>query len=320
MSEAPSVSVVTPVYNGGRFLDECIRSVRQQSRGDFEYVILDNASTDDTADIIARHAAADARIRAHRNERTLPVIENWNRSMRLISAQTRYCRVLHADDTMPPDALDRSIAVAERHPSVGIVGSLRQRGPKTECGGLPTDRELFPGREIGRLFLREEVFALAPTSNLLRADLVRAREDFYPTEYLHADLAVYFELLQECDVGFVHDTLAFSREHEDSITVKVAKRKETLLREWLLMLQRYGPAFMPADELAEVERTFLRRYYRNLVRGLVTLRGREFLRYHLAGLRQAGRSPSALDLAGAVGRETWTALTRPDKLRRHLRA
>jgi glycosyltransferase involved in cell wall biosynthesis len=320
MAEPAFVSVVTPVYNGGRFLEECIASVRAQTHGNFEYVILDNASTDDTGSIAARHAAADERIRLHSNERTLPVIENWNRAMSLISDDSRYCRVLHADDTMPPDALARSVEVAERRPSVGIVGSFRQRGKIIECQGLPADKELFSGTEIGRLFLREELFALAPTSNLLRADLVRGRQPFYPTEYLHADLAVYFELLPHCDVGFVHDVLAFSRVHEDSITTTVAERKQTLLREWLLMLQRYGPRFMSEAELAEVERAFLRRYYRRLVRGFVTLRGREFLDYHLTGLREAGRSPTLGDLAGAVARETYVALTSPGKLRRHLGA
>lgn len=312
------VSVVTPVFNGGRFLDECIESVLAQQHSNFEYVILDNASTDDTSLIASRHAARDERIRLHRNDRTLPVIDNWNCALELISAKSRYCRVLHADDTMPPDALRRTVEVAERHPSVGIVGSFRRRGDIIQCEGLPRDQELFSGREIARLFLREEVFALAPTSNLLRADLVRARRPFYPSEYLHADLAAYFELLDACDVGFVHDVLAFSRVHDASITATVAERNQTLLKEWLPMLQRYGPRFMAEDELRAVERAFLRRYYRNLVRAFVTRRGRAFFDEHLAGLRAAGRMPTALDLVAATLQEFRAAVARPDKVRRHL--
>ena len=85
------VSVVTPVYNGQSHLAECIESVIAQSFGDWEYIILDNASTDSTAQIAQRYAAQDTRIKYHRNETTLPIIDNWNTSMRLISVDSRYC-------------------------------------------------------------------------------------------------------------------------------------------------------------------------------------------------------------------------------------
>ncbi|HWH03492.1 MAG TPA: glycosyltransferase family 2 protein, partial [Gemmatimonadales bacterium] len=68
----PLVSVVTPVYNTGKYLAECIESVLAQTFTDFEYVILDNASTDDSPEIIARYARRDPRIRVVRNERLLP--------------------------------------------------------------------------------------------------------------------------------------------------------------------------------------------------------------------------------------------------------
>lgn len=319
MTRRVFVSVVTPVYNGDRFLDECMRSVRAQSHTDFEHIVLDNASTDRTNAIASRYAAMDSRVRLHRNDRTLPVIENWNRALRLISGDSRYCRVLHADDTMNSDCLKKTVAVAERHPSVGIVGSLRLRGERIQCDGLPVDREFFTGTEIARLFMAEKVFALAPTSNLLRADLVRARPAFYPPTYLHADLAVYFDLLQQADFGFTHETLAFSRVHEDSISTTVAERNQTLLKEWLLILQRQGPRFFSEPELAELERAFLRRYYRHLVRGLATGRGRKFFDYHLAGLKEAGRLPSVLDLLGAMAREIHAAIRSPGKLHRYIR-
>lgn len=319
MSSNAFVSVVTPVYNGGKFLDECIESVRAQSYAHLEHVILDNASSDDTHAIATRHAERDPRIRLYRNEHTLPMIDNWNRALELMSGDSRYCRVLHADDTMHRDYLERTVAVAERHPSIGIVGCFRLRGETIHCEGLPRQRELFEGAEIARLFLRQEIFALAPTSNLLRADLVRQHRPFYPRDYLHADLAIYLELMQEHDFGFVHDVLAFSREHGDSVTVTVAERNQTLLKEWLLLLQRYGPKFFSEAEMAELERDHLRRYYRNLVRGFVTRRGRAFFDYHLAGLKEAGRSPTPLDLLSATGREILAAVTHPGKLRRHLK-
>src|SRR3546814_5446851 len=72
---------------------------------------------------------------------------------------------------MQPDCLERLVAVGERHPSVGMLGSLRLRGDTIECEGLPRGQECFDGRQVAGWFLRQEVFALAPSSAMFRADL-----------------------------------------------------------------------------------------------------------------------------------------------------
>ncbi len=315
-----TVSVVTPVYNGGRFISECIESVLGQTYRHFEYVILDNGSTDDTAAIIAQYARRDSRIRVNRNQTTLWVIDNWNRALQHISPDTHYCKILHADDTMMPDCLEKMVGVALRHPSVAVVGSLRLRGDTIECQGLPADQEVFDGATVARMFIRQDVFALAPTSGFIRADLVRARRPFYPSTYLHADLAAYFDILATHDFGFVHEVLSFSRKHENSITATIAEKKQTILKEWLPMLREYGPRLFAGDELASVERDFLRRYHRVLVRRFLTSGDREFWNYHIAGLRQAGCPPAFRDLFAAAIAELGQSVVHPGKLYRHLLA
>jgi glycosyltransferase involved in cell wall biosynthesis len=317
MQEVP-VSIVTPVYNGARFIAECIESALAQTYRHFEYVILDNASTDDTPGIIARYAQRDSRIRVHRNDSTLWVIDNWNRALQYVSPDSRYCKVLHADDTMTPDCLAKLVDVALRQPSAGIIGALRLRGETVECRGLPP-RETFPGAEVARLFMRREVFALAPSSGFIRADLVRARRPFYPNAYLHADIAAYLDILATHDFGFVHEVLSFSRKHENSITATVAEKKQTMMKEWLPMLRQYGPKFFKPDELARMEDAFLRRYYRVLIRSAVTGRGWDFWNDHLAGLREAKRAPGFTDLCVAAFAELIQSVSRPGKLYRHLR-
>ena len=317
---APFVSIVTPVYNGGKFLRESIESVLSQTRTDFEYVILNNASTDETAEIAASYAARDRRIRIHRNERTLPIIDNWNRAMTLISGESLYCKVLHADDAMYPECLSKMVALATEHPTIGVVGSLRLRGDQIECGGLPSGTGAYPGKDVARLFLRQEVFAFAPTAGMIRSDLVRGRAPgFYPTKYLHADLAGHFELLDKSDFGLVDEVLLFSRMHEDSVTTKVASKKQTILKDWLWMLLEYGPRYFAPDELARLEQMFLRRYHRLLVRAFLTGQDRSFFDYHLDGLRAANRAPKFGDLCLAVASELGLSVTRPRKFYRYLR-
>src|SRR3546814_20997580 len=130
----------------------------------------------------------------------------------------------------------------------------------------------------------------------------------YTTLFRSADLAVYLALLAECDFGFVHDVLAFSREHEASITVTVAQRNQTLLREWLLLLQRYGPHYFSEADLAGLARAFLRRYYRHPVPGFRTRRGRPLFDYHPDRPPDAGRAPTPLHLAAAAARDLRPAI------------
>lgn len=317
MSSAPLVSIVVPVFNGARFLQECLESALTQDHAALEVVVLDNASTDATGAIAGALARRDARVRLFRNPATLGPIANWNRAMTLMSGEARYCRVLHADDALYPGSLAALVALAESDRRIGIVGSLRRRGERLECAGLPTDRAVFDGRDVARLFLRRQVFALAPTSGLLRAELVRARQPFYPPHLLHADLAAWLDILDGVKFGFVHQVLAFSRVHEDSITATLAERRQTLMREWLTLLRDYGPRYFAAAELARLERQHLARCHRLLLRGLASGSGRDFLAFHLEGLRQAGRAPTPLDYARAAVAELGQALRQPQKLVKH---
>lgn len=318
ISTQPLVSVVTPVHNGGPFLAECLESVLHQTHGAFEHIIVDNASSDDTRDIAERYAARDRRIRVLSNATKLSMVENWNRAMEQVSETSAYCKVLHADDLLYPQCLEKMVGIAERNPQVGVVGSLRLRGDRIECEGLPRDREIFSGVEIARLFIRQEVFGFAPTACLIRSDLVRARRPFYPARYLHTDLAAYFDLLDQVDFGFIHEVLFFSREHADSITTTVAEVRQTLIREWLFLLQDYGLRYFTRAELDELEDKHLRRWYRLLVRGAITGRGRDFLNYHLAGLREARKAPDARSLGRAMAAEVADAILHPEKIYRHL--
>lgn len=319
-SKSPLVSVVTPVYNGARYLAECIESVTTQSYPSLEHVIVDNASTDETCAISAHYAARDSRIRIAECAEHVPIIVNWNRALGYVSRESRYVWVLPADDALMRESVRRMVMVAQRHPTVGIVASLRLRGNEVQCAGLPPDREVFDGREIVRLFLRQQVFAFSPTGSLIRRDLIDARKPFYPARYLHADLAAFFDMLDGVDFGFVHEPLMFSREHAQSITATVANPKGTEFRDGLLMLQEFGARYFDPEELIGVETKLLRRYYRFLVRSAVLMREPQLFRYHISALRQAERHPTAAALARATITELGFALLRPRRVVEHVRA
>ncbi len=100
----PLVSVVTPVYNGEETLGECIESVLEQTYGNFEYILVDNCSTDATARIIDDYVRREPRIRAFRNGRLVSAMENHQIAFGHMAAESRYCKVVQADDWIFPDA------------------------------------------------------------------------------------------------------------------------------------------------------------------------------------------------------------------------
>src|SRR5678815_4772519 len=121
--EQPRVSVVTPVFNGEHHLSECIESVLRQTYQNWDYTIVDNCSTDRSLEVAERYAAADSRIRVHNNREFVGAIQNHNISLRQISPDSKYCKVVFADDWLFPECLARMVEVAETHPTVGIVGA-----------------------------------------------------------------------------------------------------------------------------------------------------------------------------------------------------
>src|SRR5262245_7467930 len=131
-TEHPTVSVVTPFYNTADYLEECIESVLAQTYRDFEYVLVDNCSTDGSSEIAARAAGRDPRVRIVRNATLLPQVPNYNHALRQMAPGSRYCKLVQADDALMPRCLEEMVALAEAHPSVAMVSSYRMRGERVD--------------------------------------------------------------------------------------------------------------------------------------------------------------------------------------------
>jgi glycosyltransferase involved in cell wall biosynthesis len=284
--------VVTPVYNGGRYLAECIESVLAQTHENWDYVIVDNCSTDDTPVVARRFAELDDRIRVHTSERHRDIIENWNYALRQISPESAYCKVLHADDLMTPDCLERMVAVGAAHPNVGIVTSYRLSGTVVDLdGAIPYEVDVVSGREICRRTLLDGLYVFgSPSSLLVRSDLIRARERFYNEANLHADTEVCFDVLRTCDLGFVPQVLTHTRRHAEAMT-STALKLNTYFSGWIRTTATYGPYYLTPDELAERLTWWVAWYGYFLAKA--TVRGMllddQFRRHHLETLRMVRR-------------------------------
>ncbi len=215
MSE-PSVSVLIPSYNCARYLPETIDSVLTQNLRDFELVILDDRSSDDSAEVIARYAKRDDRVRFHVNERNLGLVGNWNAC--LGAARGRYVKFLHSDDKLTrPTALQRWVELLERSPSATLAVSAREiideRSRRIRIKG-------FAGQRLGLSGARAIARTIGTGSNLIgepscvlfrRADAERGFDDRYRQL---VDLEMWFYLLRRGDLVYTPECLCAFRRHE----------------------------------------------------------------------------------------------------------
>jgi glycosyltransferase involved in cell wall biosynthesis len=307
----PAVTVLTPVYNGEEYLVECIESVLAQDYGDWEYHIVNNCSTDRSLQIAESYAKNDRRIHVHTNSRFVSAIENHNGAFALVPRDSRFCKVVSADDWIMPDCIGKMVNLAETHPNVGIVGCYQRSGSTIKWRGIDPAVSVVSGREAGRLGLLKSVHVFGtPTSVLYRADLLRMRESFFPHPRSYADCSACYEALQHCDFGFLHEILSVERVHSEQWSAAMDKLDAGTVG-YLDILLQYGPVYLSAPEFAARKKEVFDSYYRGLGGCLLKLKGREFWNFHRSRLREVGCELAWARIAKAAILEAVTEAKNP---------
>jgi glycosyltransferase involved in cell wall biosynthesis len=182
-------SVVLPAYNAARFLRPAIESILAQTFEDFEFIILDDCSKDDTWALIQEYAARDARIVPLRNERNLNLANTLNRG--IAASRGEYIIRMDHDDISVPRRIEKQVAFLDAHPEVGIVGgSMEIINEQDRRIGL---REYHLTDEA----IRKHIFLYSPfchpATAIRRSVLERIggyRHEFNPAE----DYELYFRI------------------------------------------------------------------------------------------------------------------------------
>jgi glycosyltransferase involved in cell wall biosynthesis len=315
----PLVSVVTPFHNAECYLAECIESVLAQSYRNWEYILVDNCSTDGSGEIARAYAGREERIKLVGNTRFLPQVENYNHALRRISDESRYCKIVQADDWIFPECLTEMAAMAESHPTVGLVGAYRLDQSRVTCDGLPYPGSVLPGRNVCRSSLLNEYFVFgSATSILIRSDIVRSRTPFYNESSYHEDTEACYEILRDHDFGFVHKVLTFTRRENESISSRDRRNDPSHLLDRFVALRKYGSDFLDGPELEKALRDLEARYLRFVAAGALGRRDGEFWEYHRSALEQTGYSLSWSRLWKQAALELGSLLFRPARVARAL--
>jgi glycosyltransferase involved in cell wall biosynthesis len=215
---APRITVAIPNYNTARWLPGAMESVLAQRFGDFEMLILDNASTDNSLEVARRYR--DPRIVLHVNERNLGFAGNIHAGCRL--ARGAYVVFVGTDDILLPDFLDEAVAFLDAAPGCAMVHG-RAAWIDTEGrrfgGSDPSWARITPGREamLGA-FTRGFCF----TTMVLRTDAIRATGPFDEAWHEVIDLWLFCRMCLAGDIGHLDRILVEYRVHPAAMSQQMS--------------------------------------------------------------------------------------------------
>lgn len=238
---APKVSVLIPTYNYAAYLPEAIESVLSQSYTDFELLVIDDRSADETAGILAGYAKGDPRISFRVNPRNLGMVENWNLCLRLAAGE--YVKYLFADDLLcSPEALRLMVEALDENPAAALVASARRiidsQGRSSAVLAHFPDSECIEGSRVINHCLRHQKNRIGePTAVMFRRYL--AAEGFDPRFGQIVDLEFWFRLLEKGGLAYINRPLAAFRRHEVQQTARNRRNAALLLDDTERLLTQY---------------------------------------------------------------------------------
>lgn len=213
----PKVSVCIPTYNSARYLDAAIESVLTQEFTDYELVICDNASTDETPELCRRYD--DQCVRYVRFDQLVGQAANWNRCLTL--AEGEYVVLLHADDVLLPAFLRRAADLLDVHEEVGLVHCavqhIDQSGAPLHLQKLCEEDQVDAGGELLHRLLLEGC-VVNPAGVMVRRGVYESVGSFTEEIVWGVDWHMWLRIALGWPVAYLAEPLALYRQHQQSGT------------------------------------------------------------------------------------------------------
>jgi glycosyltransferase involved in cell wall biosynthesis len=243
----PTVSICLPVYNGAKYLAESLESVLSQTYPDFELLIGNDCSKDESQNIIESYGKRDKRIKAWTNATNLGHYPNYNSCLEKASGQL--IKLFAQDDILRPGMLGRMVQAFNDNPKISLAATAR-----TWIDGqghtIPVESQIdikltkpfnrdttIPGKEALVLTLMECTNWIGePSNQMFRAEFLDGGFDTSFNQI--GDLEYNYRLLERGDYYFIADELCLFRKHSNSWTKSNNAELRTYL-DWLLLGAKY---------------------------------------------------------------------------------
>jgi glycosyltransferase involved in cell wall biosynthesis len=217
-SHLPLVSIGLPVYNGQNYLSQAIESVLNQTYQNWELIISDNGSTDNTANICNFYAEKDSRIRVYRYEENQGASRNFNRTFE--ESTGKYFKWLAHDDLLVPENIEKCVGVLEANPDCVLCGSpkknVRFNGEYIDVGEykglhLTDDNTVSRYQALLKYFYRSFKDADFILTGLMRHDIFK--ETILLANYTSADFTLLADLILKGKFIILSEPLYIRRYH-----------------------------------------------------------------------------------------------------------
>jgi len=219
INQSPLISVILPVYNADKYLNEALESLRYQTYPHFEVIAIDDASTDSSYKILKNYARIDSRFRVFKNKTNLKIAHTLN--FGLTKAKGGFIARMDADDISLPNRFQKQIKYLLRHPGVVVVGGQCLTMDKNSH---ITGKKLFP---VNHIAIHELMYTRNPLQHpsiMIRRSLLPNGFSWYNPHLTPAeDLDLYFRLGKFGLYANLKTAVLMYRQHEDSETFRNPK-------------------------------------------------------------------------------------------------
>lgn len=219
--DGPLFSILSPTFNHERFILDCLKSVRQQSDGRWEQIVVDDGSDDGTVDLVRQHADPRVTVLELPHRGIYHLAESYNAALAI--ARGRFVAVLEGDDVWPPDKLERQLA-ALADPAVvlswGLVGITTASGAFVRAAPAVDTVRSMQRRAPGEVMVDLLRINFIPSSTVVcRREALLAIGGFQqPLDLPTADYPTWLAMCRVGRFAPVEHILGYHRAHDDSVT------------------------------------------------------------------------------------------------------
>jgi glycosyltransferase involved in cell wall biosynthesis len=263
ISMEPIISVVIPIYNMELYIEEAIQSVLEQTFIDYELILVDNASTDNTKIIISSYAK-NPKVHIVINERNLGMAQNWNKC--LYHAKGKYIKFLNADDLLEVTALENFVSILENNPEISLVTS------HYELFGI--DNQTQYAKIVGRVSGQKAIMDTIQTNNWIGCptQVLFRRDDlflgfFNISSTWWSDMDLWYRLLTIGDLFVIDKVLSKNRSHANQISNQFGNHKSLIAQHSFMKVLNESDQFEFCKSILQnqIEKLGFIMYYEGLI-------------------------------------------------------
>lgn len=230
MKENPKVSVIMPNYNCEKYISKAIESILNQTFTDFEFIIIDDGSTDNSWSIIQEYAKKDNRIIAIKNDENLKICKTLNKWIEL--SRWEYIARMDSDDISIIDRFEKQVQFLDKNPDIWIVGGTMQI--------MNWDGNIYSERKYNLIDkeIRNKLFRYSPFCHpviMIRKNILDMSWNYDEQQVFAEDYDLYFRLWKYSKFANLEYSLIKYRMFENNSTTK--KLKEMELKTLLIRLK-----------------------------------------------------------------------------------